>query len=98
MKRLTIVKEDNIVGIDGVFYNVDCTSLPSNFHALQWYADYNQGEIEWNDRPKPPNTVITDLGSYSAYIQKWNDAKIANDAAMAALELQLTQNTSSNSA
>lgn len=75
MKRVTIVKEDNIVGIDGEFYTVDCSSLPANFHALQWYADDNAGEIEWTGRPKPSNTEIDNIDEYKTLIDAWHVEK-----------------------
>lgn len=77
MNRLTIVKEDNMVGVDGEFYVVDCSSLPANFHALQWYGNEDEpyGEVEWNGRPKPPNTFIDNLNDYQNIIDAWNVAK-----------------------
>lgn len=77
MKRLTIVKEDNMVGIDGEFYLVDCSSLPANFHALQWYGEVEEpyAEVEWNGHPKPPNTEIDNVDEYQFLIDAWNVAK-----------------------
>lgn len=73
MKRMTIIKEDNMVGIDGKFFQIDCSALPSNFHALQWYEDDNYGEIEWSGKPtRPRNTPISSLQDYQEYIDKWN--------------------------
>jgi hypothetical protein len=84
MQRMTIIKEDNMVGVDGVFYVIDCSSLPSNFHALQWYAEYNEGEEEWNGRPKPMNTTITSLENYQSFVDAWNEIDAANRAAQEA--------------
>lgn len=73
--RLTIIKEDNAVGVDGVFYNIDCSELPSNFWALQWSGPTSgiggEGEIEFTGKPKPPNEDITDLGDYYTYYESW---------------------------
>lgn len=73
MSRITIVKNDNQVGIDGVFLPVDCSDLPQNFHALQWID--TEGEVEWNGKPKPQNTEITSLKPYQKYIDRWNEVK-----------------------
>lgn len=88
MKRLTIVKEDNKVNIDGlVFFNIDCSGLPSNFHALQWYGEQGYGEEEWVGSR---NTKIYDIDKYQPYIDAWNvrkqeyDAFWAEQAALAA--------------
>ena len=73
--RLTIIKDDNCVYVDGVPMSVDCTALPSSFHALQW-AD-THGEIEWTHEQ---NERITDLTPYQSWIENWT---IANQEALA---------------
>lgn len=73
--HLTIVKADNSVGVDGVFYTVDCSELPANFWALQWDGPESgiggEGEVEFTGKPKPPNEEITDLGGYYVYYEAW---------------------------
>lgn len=71
MNRLTIIKVDNVVGIDGNFSTIDCSSLPENFHALQWNQNTSIGEVEWNGNPRPPNTIITDLNDYQFLVDAW---------------------------
>lgn len=93
MTRITIIKDDSFVGIDGEFYKVDCSDLPANFHALQWYG--NEGEVEWKGNPKPQNTFITSLQSYQKYIDRWNQAKDKHEAELAA-NLAAEANVSSN--
>jgi hypothetical protein len=83
---MTIIKDDNFVGIDGVFHKVDLEDLPSNFHALQWYGDQEYGEIEWNGFPKPPNTILEELGEYSIYVDKWNEVREQIELAIAQVE------------
>jgi hypothetical protein len=74
MIRLTIIKSDNLVGIDGKFTRIDCSSLPSNLHAVQWDAVNSIGEVEWNGRPKPPNTILNDIAEYQSIITEWYKA------------------------
>ena len=74
MIRLTIIKVNNLVGIDGVFSKIGCSSLPENFHALQWDETNSYGEIEWNGNPRPENTVITELGEYQTFVDAWKQA------------------------
>lgn len=75
MMHLTIVKDDNVVGVNGVFYTIDCSGLPEDFWALQWDGPESgiggDGEVEFRGKPKPPNQEITDLGSYYKYYQEW---------------------------
>ena len=91
MKRLTIVKADNTVYIDGKARIVDCSSLPENFHALQWYEDELFGEIEMDGRPKPPNVEINNIQDYQSFIDAW----YVEDARVKALEEEL-QNSQQN--
>ena len=73
--HLTIIKQDNQVGVDGVFYFVDCSELPENFHALQWDGPTNGingfGEVEWTGRPKPPNTEVINLDGFYPFYEAW---------------------------
>lgn len=87
--RVTIVKDDNTVIVDGVRHAVDCSALPANFHALQW--DGVRGEVEFASvtcpacaqTHKAPNTAIAGLEDYQALLNAWT---VANDAAKAAAE------------
>jgi hypothetical protein len=73
--HFTIIKIDNSVGVDGVFYTIDCSELPENFWALQWTGPTTgiggAGEVEFTGYPKPPNEPITDLGGFYAYYEAW---------------------------
>jgi hypothetical protein len=86
--RLTIIPSDKAVGVDEFFFSLelsDC-SIPSNIHALQWYE--TEGEIEFisnPDRTKPQNEIISELPTWAnTCIDKWNQAKTAQEAAIAA--------------
>ena len=98
MTRITIIKSDSHVGIDGQFFPVDCSDLPENFHALQWYGTL--GEVEWLGNPKPQNTEIISIAPYQKYIDRWNAAKTAYEAQIAAMlaEQNAIANTANNSA
>lgn len=77
--HVTIVREDNAVGVDMYFLTIDCSILPNNFHALQWDGPEDGiggvGEVEWTGNPKPPNEPITDLGGYYVYVEAWREEK-----------------------
>lgn len=84
--RLTIVKDDNAVYVDGVAYGVDCSTLPAAFHALQW--DSTHGEVEYaatrcdhcGARSKKGNELITDIAPYQKYVDAWSVAKAVAEA------------------
>lgn len=85
--RVTIIKNDNAVVIDGVCHTVDCSALPADFHALQWSG--STGEIEYvmtrcehcGARSKKGNSIISDLSPYQLYLHSWGAAKEAAHAA-----------------
>lgn len=84
--RVTILKDDNKVMVDGEGHTVDCSDLPANFHALQWTD--NHGEIEYGmvrcehcgGRSKKPNETIAGIGIYQVYVDRWHEAKAAAEA------------------
>lgn len=84
--RLTIVREDNAVIVDGVRFTVDCSSLPVDVHAVQW--DGAAGEVEYSvtrcdhcgARQKKGNEFIRDASPYQTYVDAWKLAKAADDA------------------
>jgi len=70
--RLTIVKDDSIVIINGNFNNtVDLSALPTGLHAVQWYETW--GEIEWVDENGRAikNEKIDSLDDYQWVIDAW---------------------------
>jgi len=78
MATLTIVKSDGFVAIDGVgFLSIDCSSLASNVHAVQF--DGTNGHVEYTD--DTANLAITSVSSYSTITDLWNTAKAASDKA-----------------
>jgi len=78
--RVTIIKDDNTVIIDGEARTVNCAALPEEFHALQW--DGVRGEVEYRTltcahcsvRSKKPNATISDLSPYKAIVDGWHAA------------------------
>jgi hypothetical protein len=63
MMRLTIVKPDGIVGVDGVFLPIDLSGLPINLRAVQWNG--STGHVEWTDQG---NTDLSSIAGYQQYI------------------------------
>jgi hypothetical protein len=69
--RLVVVPEDGTIGIDGNFLlHIDQQYLdwiPEDVHAFQWYAERNEGEIEYKSHPlelKRNNERVTELGIF----------------------------------
>lgn len=64
MAKITIVKDDNIVIVDGVNRTVDCSGEAANLHAVQWNG--SSGEVEYNDGT--PNATIDSISAYQSLI------------------------------
>jgi len=85
--KLTIIVDDNAVYVDGTSRILDLIlcNIPSNVWALQWKN--TGGWIEFqdnNDGTKPQNESITELPVWAnACINKFNEAKIAEEEAIA---------------
>ena len=93
--RLTIICVDNAVYKNNVSYSgLDLSAVPSNIHALQWYG--TEGEVEFinnPDRTKPQNKLISELPAWATTaISKWDEAKAAEEAAIAFALLQAENN------
>lgn len=73
--RITIVRDDNLIIIDGRALSVDLSDLPTDLHAVQWSGD--SGHVE---RQGLPNQAISSLGDFQTWISRWNDAAAALDA------------------
>ena len=73
--RLTLIRTDGFIAIDGVGYNVDLSSVDHRIHAVQWYDD--QGEIEYADSRGRiiENAGITSLDEFQYVISLWHQKR-----------------------
>lgn len=72
--RITIIKEDNFVSIDGVLKEMNLSFLPDDFHALQFNG--NKGFVESSDIDKCTNlSAIADWSSWTEFDSKLKVAK-----------------------
>lgn len=76
--RLTIIKEDSIIGVDGVFLTVELGDFPRNIRALQW--DGTSGHIESDTGHNVP---LTSIEEYQKFVDRWVAAKQEIDAKIA---------------
>lgn len=68
--RVTIIKDDSKVGVDGDFRRVDLSDLSADIHAVQWYG--NHGEIEYR-RPRK-NVKLEEFTPFAVYLERWRAA------------------------
>ena len=71
--RLTLIRSDGFIAIDGVGYIVDLSTIDPTIHAVQWYDD--QGEIEYVDSRGRivENVNITSIDDFQHVISLWQD-------------------------
>lgn len=74
--RLTVVKEDTLVIIDGIgFRGIDMSSMSADFWALQWYDTWGEKELIDPDTRVKTNVPVDDLSPYQSLIDQWNTRK-----------------------
>ena len=77
--QLTIIRDDNVVIVDGRAMSVDLSTfsgLPANLHAVQW--DGASGHIEYNDGTL--NEPLMGISAFSDVVAAWTAARDAADA------------------
>lgn len=74
--RLTIIRGDNTVIVDGRALSVDLSGLPDNLHAVQW--DGLAGHVEYNDGT--PNEKLEAITAWQAVVDAWEAVRQVEDA------------------
>lgn len=74
--RLTAIRDDNVVSIDGRPLTVSLTDLPANVRAVQWNGQ--AGHVEYDDGT--PNLHLTELGAFGLLVSLWQAARDVADA------------------
>lgn len=83
--RLTIVRRDNVVVMDGRGLVMDLVNYPflKGIHAVQW--DGTSGQVEYENDGKTAwsfrlNDGINDISKYQAIINAWKVVAAAEDS------------------
>jgi hypothetical protein len=87
--KLSIIRADGAVYKDGISYSgLDLSAIPADVHALQFNDISNAGWIEFIQDDfgnKDANQTITSLPAWATTaISKWDEAKAAHEAVIAA--------------
>lgn len=76
--KITIIQDDGVVGVDGVFRAVDMADLDPDIHAVQFDTGSGAGHIEYDPQAqeRKPNRPIgvTAFRPYQKYITRWKAA------------------------
>ena len=81
--RVSIIREDNLVVVDGEAHAVNLENLPAHIHAIQWNGNINQGQLEYAGLVHPvtkavvklPNEPLSDFAPYQSYVDAWKAQK-----------------------
>jgi hypothetical protein len=79
-KRITVIREDGIVVVDGESYDgIDMTNVPSFIHAIQWHNNYGYIEIVDNDHEDDYHIMdtirIDSFDEYEFLFDLWRERK-----------------------
>ena len=72
--KLTIIRPDGLVGVDGIFLKVDLALTSNKLRVVQW--DGEKGHEEWTDKG---NTELLSLYPYQHIINAWQATKAEMD-------------------
>jgi hypothetical protein len=64
--RITIIRDDSVVGVDGIFRRIDLSAMPESIRAVQWNGV--TGHIEYDDAANAPLGSITD---FQQFVDAW---------------------------
>lgn len=67
--RVTVIRDDGVIGIDGVFRKVDLTDFPEGVRVIQWNG--SEGHVEYDD-PQIANTYLETIAAVQSFIDLWN--------------------------
>ncbi len=67
--QFTIIRDDSVVGVNGVFRKVDLSALTPGIRAVQW--DTNSGHVEYDESA---NTTLDNANDFQPFIDLWTAA------------------------
>lgn len=83
--RVTIVKMDQVVCVDGTcLNNIDTSDMPKEVRSVQWFDIFGEVEVIDPVSGRPGNVRIQSIAPYQVYIDRWQDRKDEIDSYQAA--------------
>lgn len=75
MSQITIIPSDSIIGVGGVFHEVDLADIDPGIHAVQFNTATGSGWVEYID-PAVPNKPVgkTAFRPFEKYVNRWKAA------------------------
>ena len=69
--KISIIRADSFVGVDGMFRSVDLTDLDATIHAIQFDTDASKGRIWFNADTDKGQAALLDFAEYQKYVDRW---------------------------
>ena len=81
--RITIIRDDNVVGVDGIFRRIDLSPMSKGIRAVQWNG--MSGHIEYDEAANVPLKSIAD---FQQFVDAWTAATPQTPAPPAPAEMK----------
>lgn len=72
--KVILIRDDAMIGVDGVFRKVDVSDLDPTVHAIVFDTVTQQGNVKYGDSNGWANVFITDFSAYQVYVSRWTAA------------------------
>lgn len=72
--KITVIRSDAVVGVDGVFRNIDVSNLDPTIHAIHFDTTQSKGNVEFKAYTDKGNLWLTDFAPYQIYLDRWTAA------------------------
>lgn len=71
--KVTVIYDDRMVGVDGVFYRVNMDDIDSNLHAIQWDSVARIGRVELKSYRgvTEDNLRLTSFDRFQVLMDRW---------------------------
>lgn len=82
--KISVVKDDGLVYVDGQAHGVKLDDLPDYIHAIQWDSAKKTGHIEYKADSRgihQSNAALVDFSQYEYLIDRWRIVKKEKDDA-----------------
>jgi hypothetical protein len=79
--RVTVIFEDDMIGVEGVFYAIPCQPADPNSRVIQWTGESGVIEVYQGDR-----VWLDDIGAVQPYLDAWRQRDAQIRAAMVAAQ------------
>ena len=82
--KVTVIRDDNMVALDGVFLPMDLSALSEDIRAIQ----YNSAGTSWIEKADGKNIPLTNINDFKWIVDEYYVVRAARAAALAAAQAE----------